>query len=131
MLSRAGSTGINARRQPVRVITGLRGYSEVRGEEVSILDRFFGPEPGRGSGDSMSDDFRDGETDSGDEEPPPWPAHHRYFARSRRRKKTDPGADRSSIRHDQELQRGIEAQCRRAQMKRGAKAIRGLRLVGA
>jgi hypothetical protein len=47
MLSRAGSTGINARRQPVRVITGLRGYSEVREEEVSILDRFFGPEPGR------------------------------------------------------------------------------------
>jgi hypothetical protein len=47
MLSRAGSTGINARRQPVRVITGLRGYSEVRGGEVSILDRFFGPEPGR------------------------------------------------------------------------------------
>ena len=47
MLSRAGSTGINARRQPVRVITGLRGYSEIRREEVSILDRFFGPEPGR------------------------------------------------------------------------------------
>ena len=47
MLSRAGSTGINARRQPVRVITGLRSCSEVRGGEVSILDRFFGPEPGR------------------------------------------------------------------------------------
>ena len=47
MLGRAGSTGINARRQPVRVITGLRGHSEIRGEEVSILDRFFGPEPGR------------------------------------------------------------------------------------
>jgi hypothetical protein len=48
MLSRAGSTGINAHRQPVRVITGLHGSSEVRGGEVSILDRFFGPEPGRG-----------------------------------------------------------------------------------
>jgi hypothetical protein len=47
MLCRAGSTGLNARRQPVRVITGLRSCSEVRGGEVSILDRFFGPEPGR------------------------------------------------------------------------------------
>jgi hypothetical protein len=47
MLSRAGSTGISARRQPVCVITGLRSCSEVRGGEVSILDRFFGPEPGR------------------------------------------------------------------------------------
>jgi hypothetical protein len=47
MLNRAGSTGINARRQPVRVITGLRGCSEVRGGELSILDKFFGPEPGR------------------------------------------------------------------------------------
>jgi hypothetical protein len=47
MLSRAGSTGLSARRQPVRVITGLRSCSEVRRGEVSILDRFFGPEPGR------------------------------------------------------------------------------------
>jgi hypothetical protein len=47
MLSRAGSTGIDARRRPVRVISGLRSCSEVRRGEVSILDRFFGPEPGR------------------------------------------------------------------------------------
>jgi hypothetical protein len=49
MLRAAGNTGVSARRQPVRVITGPRGAHEIRGEEeMSILDRFFGPEPGRG-----------------------------------------------------------------------------------
>jgi hypothetical protein len=47
MLRVAGSTENIRFRQPVRVITGLRSCSEVRGGEVSILDRFFGPEPGR------------------------------------------------------------------------------------
>ena len=48
MLRAAGNTGVSARRQPVRVITGLHGAHEIRGEEeMSILDRFFGPEPGR------------------------------------------------------------------------------------
>jgi hypothetical protein len=47
MLRAAGSTP-NVRRMPVTVITGLRGDCEIRGEEPSILDRFFGPDHGRG-----------------------------------------------------------------------------------
>ena len=31
----------------VKVITGFRGGSDYRGQEESILDRFFGPERGR------------------------------------------------------------------------------------
>ena len=80
----------------------------------------------------MSNDFRDGETDSGDVEPPPWiretdTLHEADDAKRRIQELTE--ADH--IRHDQELQRGIEAQCRRAPKKRGAKAIHGLRLAGA
>jgi hypothetical protein len=42
MLSRAGTTSHEARRQPVRVLTGFRA-SDAAGHESSILDRFFGP----------------------------------------------------------------------------------------
>jgi hypothetical protein len=41
MLSRAGTTVHEARRQPVRVLTGYRGSGA--DHEPSILDRFFGP----------------------------------------------------------------------------------------
>ena len=44
MLSSAGSTQ-NVHRRPVEVLTGFRGNSGYRGQEESILDKFFGPDP--------------------------------------------------------------------------------------
>jgi hypothetical protein len=41
MLSHAGTTVHEARRQPVHVLTGYRG--DAKYEQSSILDRFFGP----------------------------------------------------------------------------------------
>ena len=46
MLSRAGITGIEARRRPIRIRTGFRG-NDADHESTVILDKFFGP-PGRG-----------------------------------------------------------------------------------
>ena len=64
----------------------------------------------------MSNDFRDGETDSGDAEPPPWlritdTLHE--AADTKRRIQALTEAD--YLRHEQELQRGIRAECRRAE----------------
>ena len=42
MLGRAGSTGIDARRKPVRVITGLRSCSEVREKKYRSSTGFSG-----------------------------------------------------------------------------------------
>lgn len=47
MLRNLGSGGGSAYRGGVTVRTGYRGDAVRHGEEVSILDRFFGPEPGR------------------------------------------------------------------------------------
>ena len=47
MLRNAGGVGRSVYRGGVKVITGFRGGSGRRDEEESILDRFFGPEPGR------------------------------------------------------------------------------------
>ena len=43
----AGGSRSSAYRGGVQVLTGFRGADAHRGGEESILDRFFGPEPGR------------------------------------------------------------------------------------